>query len=127
MRAIVNKGFDQDRAHNVKTIHRAVLEQIWYREHVLLGVTILDNCRRENSCDNCVFLVSFLDRQTVEPPALASAERQPGGAMRKKIEHLTYVKMLADKNIKYKRKWVDCFPMDIPHISELPKDVCHRL
>lgn len=33
---------------------------------------------------------------------------------------------LDEENKLMKARYADCFPAGIPHISELPSDVCHR-
>ncbi|KAF8226263.1 hypothetical protein L208DRAFT_1302578, partial [Tricholoma matsutake] len=43
------------------------------------------------------------------------------------IKELASIKILNTLDGKFKAKYADCFPMDIPHATELPSDVYHHI
>jgi hypothetical protein len=60
------------------------------------------------------------DEHTTSSPDLVAA-------IRARIEQLAGQKILLKLNAKYKLSFKDCFPNDIPHTTELPKDIYHHI
>lgn len=49
------------------------------------------------------------------------------GAMRSRVEALAAPEYLDSLDEKVKRRFTDRFPADIPHTTELPRNVLHRI
>lgn len=50
-----------------------------------------------------------------------------GAVLKKRIETLAFEEKLAQLNIDAKTRFADRFPVDIPHIDDLPDDVYYRI
>ncbi|KAK7678084.1 hypothetical protein QCA50_018877 [Cerrena zonata] len=47
-------------------------------------------------------------------------------AIRQRVEELALLELFAKHEAKMREEFADCFPLNIPHIDDLPCDTYHR-
>jgi hypothetical protein len=48
-------------------------------------------------------------------------------AVRERIEALTFEERLAEKDLEFKRTFADCFPQQLPNMTDLPTHIYHHI